>query len=234
MVALLSQDIAFDFEKATGIKAIPLPKYEKLDVPVSSHADMLVCVIEDYIFFYEDYYNKNEELFKKIDGYKIVLVQKECKIQYPNDIGLNVLIVGKKIFCSKKNTASEIISFAEQHGYEIVDVKQGYSACSTMVLDANHVITGDKGMYKALTNSDVETLLIDPQEIRLDGYNHGFIGGSVGVLDKTAYFFGEVKALSDEEKIKKFLKKLEIEEKNILQNQLFDFGGIKFLNCGVR
>lgn len=233
MVALLSQDIALEFEKATGIKAIALPKYEKLDDPVSSHADMLVCVLEDHIFFYSDYYDKNKEIFKKISGYKIVLVEKECKSKYPNDIGLNVLVIGKKIFCNVKNTASEILALAKKDNYEIIDVKQGYSACSTMVLDENHAITGDNGMCKVLINSGIETLLIDPKEIRLDGYNHGFVGGSVGVLDKNAYFFGEIKALSDGEKMIKFLKKTGIEEKYISKNQLFDFGGIKFLNCNV-
>ena len=230
MVAILSQDVASEFEKRTKIKTIALPRYERLDAPVSSHADMLLCVLENRIFIYSDYYNENKELFNPIKGYRIVPVQKECKKEYPNDIGLNVLIIGKKIFCNIDNTAKEILSFAKEQGYEIIHVKQGYSACSTLVIDEKNALTGDNGMYKSLTENGVNTLLISPVEIKLDGYNHGFIGGSVGIFAKKAYFSGDVSTLSDGEKIVEFLKSSKCEIIELTKEQIFDFGGIKFLN----
>lgn len=229
MVALLSEDIALNFEKETNIKAIALPKYQKLDTPVSSHADMLACVLKDHIFLYNDYYSKNKELFNLIKGYKIVLVEKECQKEYPNDIGLNVLIIGNKIFCNIDHTAKEILKFAKDNGYEIFNVKQGYSACSTLVIDEKTAITGDKGMYKVLTKNRINTLLISPIQIKLSGYNHGFIGGSVGVCNNKAYFFGDVNTLFDGEKIINFIENSKCEVVSLSKNQLSDFGGIKFL-----
>ena len=229
MIALISQDVAKEFENITNIKTLALPRYDKLDIPVSSHADMLVFVLDEYIFLYEDYYNKNKELFKAIYGYKIICVSKECKIKYPYDIGLNVLTIGNKIFCNVQYTANEILDLAKARGYKIINVKQGYSACSTLVINENSAITGDKGMYNSLIKEGIDTLLIAPDEIKLDGYNHGFIGGSVGVLDKKAYFFGDVYTLSDGEKIFNFLQKHQCEIVLLPRKELSDFGGIKFI-----
>ena len=65
MIAVLSELISTNFEKASGIKALPLKPYSKLDLPVSSHADMLLCVIDKNVFCYKDYYNENIDLFKR-------------------------------------------------------------------------------------------------------------------------------------------------------------------------
>ncbi len=230
MIALISEDIANDFERATGIKSVALPKYEKLDLPVSSHADMLICVIKNDIFIYKDYYLKNKHIFNTIPNeYSITLVEKECRREYPQDIALNVLVIGKKIFCNQKHTAKEIIDFAIANGYEIINVKQGYSACSTMVIDEKNAITGDKGMYISLINEGINTLLISSDDIKLNGYDHGFIGGSVGVLNKTMYFFGNAERLKDYKLISNFLDRLNFKIFYVLSGNVCDFGGVKML-----
>ena len=74
MLAFVSCDIAEQFEKITGVEALPLMPYSRLDNPVSSHADMLINIIEDRIFCYEDYYLENKSVFKRAEdiGYSIV------------------------------------------------------------------------------------------------------------------------------------------------------------------
>ncbi|MBQ8545529.1 MAG: hypothetical protein IJ437_01150 [Clostridia bacterium] len=230
MVAVLSEQVAKAFEEKTKIKVISLPPYDKLDAPVSSHADMLMCVIDNNIFFYKDYYQKNSVLFKGVsEKYNVILTEKECKSDYPYDIGLNVLVIGKKIFCNKKHTAKEILDYANTSGYEIIDVKQGYSACSTLVINDNCAITGDKGMQKALEKECIKTTLISPNKIALNGYNHGFIGGSVGVSQNKLYFFGEVENIDEFAQIFSILKREKCEYIPIFSGKVCDFGGIKFL-----
>lgn len=230
MYAVLSEQIAKIFEEKTKIKVIPMPPFEKLDAPVSSHADMLICVIENNIFFYREYYELHKDRFKVLEAqYNIILVDKPCSSKYPLDVGLNVLVIGKRIFCNKKFVANEILSLAEKLNYQIFDVKQGYSACSTLVINESSAITGDKGMYIALKNEGIDVLLISPEAIALEGYNHGFIGGSGGIFESTAYFFGEIEAIEEHKAIIYKLEKSGCKIVSVLSKNLFDFGGIKFI-----
>ena len=100
MLAFVSYDIAEMLEKVTGIKTLALKPYFRLDKPVCSNADMLINIIEDRIFCYEDYYLENKSIFDRAEneGYTLVKCAPPASSAYPNDIGLNALIIGKKIF----------------------------------------------------------------------------------------------------------------------------------------
>ena len=229
MIALLSHEFCAEFEQLTGIKSYPLKPYSKLDLPVSSHADMLLCVIEKTIFCYEEYYNKNSEAFKAAEeyGYTVSFVSSKCEKNYPNDIALNVLIVGKIIVCNVKHTAKEIIDFAKKLNYKIINVKQGYSACSTAVLDENTVITSDKGIARELMLHGISVYTIDNEKIILRGYNCGFIGGASAVVDGNFIVFGDVSTFSSKNIIDEALKATKKELVFIPKNQITDFGGVK-------
>ena len=229
MIALINKKVAEIFEKATKIQAIPLEEYKKLDYPVRCHADMLFCVIDNVIFCYEDYYEQNFKDFEAIKGYKIVKTKHLCSKEYPNDIGLNVLVVGKHIFCKREYTATEILEYAENNNYKIVNVNQGYASCSTLVIDENSAITSDKGIYSAMVNEGFDALLISTVNIKLDGYNCGFIGGSGCFFDKTAYFFGEIERLPNFNEISLWLKNKNYVYRAISTGDVFDFGGVKLI-----
>lgn len=230
MIALLSTQVANEFAKKTGIEVLALKEYRRLDTPVSSHVDMLICKIENTVFCYEDYYLENRSMFEKIENnYKVVKVSKKCSRKYPNDIGLNALVIGKKIFSRLDSTAKEIVDYAEENGYKLVNVNQGYSACSTLVLNEGSAITTDISIYKALINEGCSALLVTSEGIELKGYNCGFIGGAGGVYNNTAYFFGDISLHCDYSRILSFLEENNCQIKSILSGGVYDFGGIKFL-----
>ena len=229
MLAILSSEISEIFYEKTKIEVLPLPFYEKLDTPVATHADMLISVIENTLFTYEDYYLKNKKIFKKIeDYYKVVKVKHKCQNKYPGDIGLNVLVIGKKIFANLKNTAHEILDFAKKNGYELINVNQGYAACSTLVLNGG-AITSDISIYNALLKEGIKSLLVSTSNINLPGYNCGFIGGATGTFGNKVYLFGSLTRLIDNEKISSFLSDLNYEIIEILPEEVYDFGGIKII-----
>ncbi len=229
MIAVLSNLISEQFEKSTGIKALSLKPYSKLDAPVSTHADMLLCVIDNTVFCYKEYYLENIDLFNTIEqeGYNIIKVEKECSKKYPNDIALNALVIDKKLFCNEKYTANEIIEYAKNNDYKIINVNQGYSACSTLVVDKAYAITADAGMKIALEKENINLLFISGEGIKLPGYNCGFIGGSGIVIDDKAYFFGNIKKHHDFEKMKKIFDNKKIGIFEIIPNDVCDFGGVK-------
>lgn len=233
MIVALSHLVCDNFEKATGIKSYPLKDYNHLQKPIASHADMLLCVIDKTVFCYGDYYDDNKCTFDAIEseGYEIVKVQHACSKEYPNDIGLNALTVGKTIFCKEKNTAKEILTFAKGNGYKVVNVNQGYSCCSTYILNENVAITSDAGMKKALEKEGIEVIFINADKIQLEGYNHGFIGGSGATFEKTAFFFGSIDNLPEYKSISDAIRDNLMVEKSILSGDVCDFGGIKFFHC---
>lgn len=227
MTVFVNHKIASQLSKLIDDIVIPLPSYEKLDLPVNSHADMLMSVIDDRVFVYKDYYEQNREVFDSIKDHTIVQSSHVCNKNYPNDIGLNVLVMGKKIFCNSKFVAKELLDFAVKKDYKIIDVKQGYSCCSALSLDGTHAITTDYGMYKALQKEAVSALLISSDEITLDGYNCGFIGGSGGIIKNKVIFFGDIKNHKDYVKIKCYLDELNFEILSLFPGGVSDFGGFK-------
>lgn len=230
MIAIMSEQISNRFYEKTGIKTFSLKPYLKLDTPVSSHADMLMLVLDNTVFCYEDYFLENLEIFEMLKESKnIIFVSNECKKEYPYDISLNVLIVGNNLICNKKYVAKEVINYADTHGYTVIDVKQGYSACSTLVVNESLAITSDVAIKKAIESIGKTAFLIDNSSINLPGYNCGFIGGASGAFDNKIYFFGTADYLLKNEEIASELKKQNVEIISIIPDGVYDFGGIKFI-----
>ncbi|MBQ7353050.1 MAG: hypothetical protein IJW54_03485 [Clostridia bacterium] len=229
MKILVNDKIAEKIESITGVKTLGLKPYDKLDKPICSHADMLICIIDKTIFCYSDYYEKNIDVFAKITGYNIIKSNQQCKAIYPYDIGLNVLVIGKRIFCKKAYVVKEILDYAEINHYKIINVNQGYSCCSTLAIDENSAITSDKGMFDALVSEGIDTLLVSNCDIKLEGYNCGFVGGSGYIFDKTLYFFGSIDNLREKSEVKQWLRKRNYKLISIFMGDVSDFGGAKLV-----
>ena len=231
MKAFVSCNISDRFEERTGIDALPLRPYRRFDEPVATHADMLICILDNNIFCYSDYRSDNKEIFDLAasEGYNIIECEPPASAKYPYDIGLNVLVIGKRIFARKDSIAKRLYDYAVSHGYEIVDVRQGYACCTTLVLDENNVVTGDISICSALERYGINVLLINEASIRLTGYKYGFIGGSTFVKNNDVFFFGDPDTLDESDRIKGMIKALCMEEISILSGEVFDFGGVKLL-----
>lgn len=230
MKALINYQIAEEFSKATGIEAVALKPYKLLDAPVAAHADMLFCILDKTVFCYKDYIAENRlESIIGGAGYDMVFVSKKCSADYPNDISLNVLVMGKALFCNEKHTSKEILDYAKLNGYTVVNVKQGYSACSTLVVDENTAITSDIGVAKAITKTGKNAFFVANNEIELPGYDCGFLGGASGKIGGSVCFFGDVSSLQDGKKIIEVLRKKNRGIITISSGRVYDFGGIKLL-----
>lgn len=132
-----------------------------------------------------------------------------------------------KLFHNLKYTDKGIINYLEKRNIECINVKQGYTKCSTYIVDEKSVITCDKGLCEIYEKNGIESLFIDNSQIKIKGFGHGFIGGCGGKISKNeAAFFGEVEALKDYEKIKAFLDKRGILIKSLLKGDLWDYGSL--------
>ncbi len=230
MKALVNYQIAEAFENKTGIETIAIKPYSRLAPPVASHPDMLFCVLDKTVFCYKDYMLENNLCdIVRDEGYDVVFVSKECTAEYPNDISLNVLVMGKDLICNGKHTAPEILEYAERNGYTVCNVKQGYSACSTLVIDENTAITSDKGVASAIETLGKRAACVENTDIILPGYNCGFVGGASGKVGRSVCFFGDIDTLQNGKLIHNLLIEKNTPIITISSGRVYDFGGIKLL-----
>lgn len=216
-----------------GFDIVILSSEERLAYPISSHADMLICVIGSYFFCDKNYYSKNKNLFDKIEsfGYSPILCDIEYKKTYPFDIQLNQAIVGNYIIGKKDACAKEILNFASNNEYTYISVKQGYAKCSSLILNEKAIVCADDRISSSALTLGIDVLKIEnsSENIVLNGYNYGFIGGASAVYNNTVFFFGDVSKHKNYESISAFCEKHGFNIKSLADSPLTDVGGAFFL-----
>lgn len=205
---------------------IPLPPDPRLAPPIASHPDMLFFCEEKWLLTDKAYYRQNEELLSAAiagtDLHRHLIEEKRGDV-YPYDIALNALRVGRYVFCYEKYTAPQIRALP----YEIVDIRQGYAACSTLVLSDTCLVTADPSVEKAASKRNLDVVRIRPDGILLPGYDQGFIGGASSVIGNTVCFFGDPTTHPDFIRIEEACHACGYGMKAVLDGPLTDWGGAK-------
>ena len=200
-----------------------LAPFSALESPVDTHADMLLLAIDDIVFVHQDY-----EI--DLDGFeKIIKIDEPMSNKYPNDVLLNIAIVGKNAFCNTKFASKTVLKYLEENNFSIHHVAQGYSHCSTCIVSDNAIISADKGIVEAAKMVGIDALLISSGHISLPPYNYGFIGGSCGTFGDKIYFCGALNQHPDSDKIRNFATKHKKVIVELSSSPLADIGGITFI-----
>lgn len=233
VVAISSKDKSLELDLAkTGIDSILISPCHDLDLPVNSHTDMLL-----------HHLGKNKLVLAKKDicdeeklrywGFEISYAVKDLKKKYPNDVALNVARIGALAFGNQFSCEPKLMQYFNQNSIRFIHVNQGYTKCSTCIIDEHTMITADPSIYQAGVNSGLNVLKIPSGEINLSGYNTGFIGGCCGLIDKNKLaFYGDVKRLTYYDTLKIFLEENQIEIINLCKDEpVTDIGSIIPLLC---
>lgn len=205
-------------------KPISLPPFEKLPFPVSAHPDMRAVNINGRLFIHAEDTLLAEALAKHDIPFSLSYAPVGAK--YPCDIALNLFTVKNLLFANSAHASADVLDYAQNCGYEIVHVPQGYAKCSTLLL-GEAIVTADKGIYKAAAERGTDALLISPGSIGIEKYDTGFIGGaSANIANGKVAVFGNIHLHPDREKIVDFSKKQGTEIISLGESPLFDYGGI--------
>lgn len=221
-----------DIEKRTlqrlGYELIEIKKSKKVYSEISSHVDIFACKVKNKIIAEKHVYDILKNKLKKY-----IIIQGNSVIQnvYPKDINYNVCIVGNKAIHNFKYTDSQIVQELKKNNFELINVKQGYSNCSIVVIDENSIILNDKGLYNSLKDSGLNILFLDYMpDIKLlnekGNYSemNGFIGGAIARIDDNIVVFGDLNKVDNKSYIRKF-----IEKKNL---NIIDFSGLDVIDYG--
>lgn len=228
--SLLPEKCASALQKA-GFSIIYLPPWERLQKGVSGHPDMLFFPFQDKYVSSNEYCQLAKRSFELINGlgYTPILTDELPSSDYPGDVLFNCLPLGNSIYGLKKATSKKIIELAEIHSLDFVNVRQGYTKCSVFKLSEEAIITSDRSIAQAAATKGIDVLVIGGGNIRLDGYDFGFIGGTGGVFGDKAYFCGDIYRHPDGNSIAEFCAKHKKSCICLSDDILFDVGSLFFL-----
>ncbi len=211
--------------EALGFAVVRLPSFRAISEPVAAHPDMLIYKLDDHgsrLLLHRDYYAVARDVLDPL-GVELVLTDEPIRAGYPDEILLNALRVGGKVYAKAESVSTHIASTAD----EVVSVKQGYAACSVALLREDAAITADKGLGAALEKNGVNVLYVRQGHIELDGYDYGFIGGCGGSLAPDLYaFFGDIETHPDGADIRAFAERFGVRIMSLCDRPLRDFGGM--------
>ena len=126
---------------------------------------------------------------------------------YPAEAAFNAACTGRYFIHNLKVTNPRLLAAAGNAGMKLIHVPQGYTKCSTVIVDEQSIITYDRGIAKACSDvSGLDVLLITPGHVLLPGYDTGFIGGCSGRIGNEVIFNGDLSAHPDFEKIRSFIE----------------------------
>ncbi len=210
-----------------GYEVIPSETVNRFISYEQQHADMQCLVLNDTAFVL----SVCKRLTKALEGsYNAVLCADDIGGDYPRNVALNAAKVGKYIICRVDSLDDKVKAYCKANNFTLINVKQGYAKCSCAVVSDNAVITEDIGIYRTLSKTDIEVLLIGKGSVTLEGADCGFIGGASGYnkSNNTLYFCGDICEHPDFEKIKGFCDKHGTKIECLSDSQLLDIGGILF------
>ena len=224
--------------KKDGFEITVLPPDRRLPAPVAGHADLSLFLAGGFMAARRDFARTLspgtlEELAGR-SGRRLVLSEKNACGVYPGDTGLCCAVSEEYIVCREKSADPEVLKYAREKGLRLINVRQGYAACSTAALADGAVITDDAGIYRALVRSSVCCLLISRGSVRLPGYGRpgekeGFFGGCCGVTGGVLYTIGNAATHPEFGKISAFLEEHHTVLRPLCDGELFDAGKILFL-----
>lgn len=217
--------------KAMDIKVLTVSPSPDLQIPVSAHPDMNLLHVGSGQFissgsFFADFNKQISVIGREIKDCEIFnnrRVTEELNREYPYDVLLNAVIIGEYIICNPKTVSKDVL---EATNKIIINVKQGYTKCSTAIVSEQAIITDDVTIYNSVKNK-IDVLLITHGDVELKGYDYGFIGGCSGKLSSdTLCFCGDLKKSKYCNDIISFCKNHGVECVSLSNGSLYDYGSL--------
>lgn len=195
--------------KKLNIEIIKTIKCSELQDPVVGHPDMVLHPITNRkIIVAPNVFHYYKEVFAKKD-IKIIKGEKFLCRNYPDNIAYNIARIGEYAFHNFKYTDPVVKYYFEKEKLNLININQGYSKCSTAIIDNKAIITSDYAIHNRALEIKLNSLFINSYFVELKGYNHGFIGGAVSRIEKNAILFtGAIDDTNSFFRINKFLNSL--------------------------
>ena len=210
--------------KALGVQYIPMPDCDCVADDLRGHADLCIAHLGGREFVLaRNIKNKFQKLiyFLTENGAFIYESERTLGEKYPQDVPLNVCILGETAVCNTKYADPIMLNSVQK----LIHASQGYTKCSICVVDERSIITSDKNIASQLRENGYEVLEISAGHIALPGYDSGLIGGAAFKLSKNVLAFsGSLDWHPDKNAILDFLSNRGISPAFLTDVEIFDIG----------
>ncbi|MBK5242185.1 DUF6873 family GME fold protein [Clostridium sp.] len=207
-----------------GYNVLICPPSKLLYEAICGHPDMLMHIANGSIIVHKDMDKKFIQTLESLN-YNVYKTNASLQNKYPYDVLLNSLSIGNLFVHSINFTDTKLLSLLKDR--KLINVKQGYTKCSTCVVTNQAVITSDISIAKALTVEKIDVLLIPPGDIILPGLDYGFIGGATGLIENNVLaFYGHLDHYLHRKEVLSFLRKHKVEPVFLRNGKLIDRGSI--------
>ena len=142
------------------------------------------------------------------------------------DIPYNIVCTGNTAIHKIECTPPEIKKYFTENNINLINTSQGYSKCSTLIVNDKSIITSDNSIHKIAIANGIDSLLITPGFIDLPGYDYGFIGGASGQFNNTIMLTGKIDQHPDCNLITNFIKNKGMDISFLSENSAKDIGSI--------
>lgn len=202
-------------------KIVKTKKNSKIPEPLNTHPDLLVHKIGNKIVVDSENLEYYQEAF---EGYEVIPTEMPLGSLYSDYVKLNGFQFKNYFVHNLKYTDTNVLKFYKENNFELIDVKQGYSKCNTLIT-SKFLLTSDMSIYNAL-NKKVNIYKIHHKDILLKNYNYGFIGGASGYINKHLILTGSLKNHSSYNYIKEIINLYNIKVLKLSEDEIEDFGSI--------
>ncbi len=193
---------------------------------IAGHPDIFFCQQDNNLVVAP---NLPEKYFKRLHEHQINFIKGKLPVgnKYPATALYNAVVTQKYLIHNPQITDPVLQkTFSEK---ETIPVKQGYVRCNLLPLHEDVFITSDKGIEKALLDRGLEVHYFSPKGIRLPGYPHGFLGGCLGIHNRTVFVAGSMSHFAEGPKLAGWLQQRGYETVELYNGIWQDGGGIFFM-----
>jgi len=210
-----------------GFITVPVTLSELVAEPLAGHPDIQMFLHGKNLFVHPGI---GISFLKRIEKYaNIIQCSTGLSKTYPYDIPYNIACTGKIAFHKTGFTDKTIAEYLSLNKIETLNTNQGYSKCSTMIVDEQSIVSSDKSISEAARKSGIDCLLITEGYIDLPGYKYGFIGGASGRFHDTVFMTGILDNHPDMERIYRFVRSKRMKLQILSTENITDTGSIFFI-----
>ena len=207
-----------------GIRTHVLGRTPHIGTELAYHPDILLNNFRKGLWLCE-----NDAKYLPKDLPRSIFRESEQELQemYPLNCLFNNYRLGKFLICGRR--ADDLIqAYAKYEGARIAFVPQGYAKCCSIPINEYSVITCDPYIGRTLRQLGFDVLTVqDTDEIGLNGFSHGLIGGCAAMLAPDLLgFTGNLNKYKFGDDIRDFCANHGVDAFSLSSEPMYDFGGI--------
>jgi len=192
---------------------------------IKGHPDIFLLQMEELVIMAPNAPIKLKEIFKK---HRIPFLWGKTKLgkEHPETVHYNAVCT--KDFLIHKEGLTDSCILHETEKKKFIPVSQAYTRCNLLSLSDGSFITSDRGIDKRLTNEGLEVYYFNSDDVVLEGQEHGFLPGAMGVFNKSVYILGHLGFYSEGERLRQLMASKNMDIIELYKGPIIDGGGIFF------